>query len=91
MGSLGVVWERRQAGERARCNERPKVCASLPLNLIIGKVKPIQNGVIICGLAVFQNPILAHKEIYVWNFFCLGQRRATSFIAFAVFFLLVSE
>ena len=30
MGSLGVVWERRQAGERERGNERPKVCASLP-------------------------------------------------------------
>ena len=30
MGSLGVVWERRQAGECARCDEWPKVCASLP-------------------------------------------------------------
>ena len=25
-------------------------------------------------------------EIYLWNLFCQGQRRATSFIAFAVFF-----
>ena len=91
MGSLGVVWERREAGQRARCNERPKVCASLPSKSDHRQGSNKQK----CGYHLrFSNlsksdfsPIKNRPPIiYVWNFVCQGQIRATSFIAFAVFF-----
>ena len=91
MGSLGVVWERREAGECARCNERPKVCASLPSKSNHRQGSNKQK----CGYHLrFSNlsksdfsPIKNRPPIiYVWNFVCQGQKRATSFTAFVVSF-----